>query len=207
MHTWSKVYSLKIANVDGFWTMYVSCMNHCQSNFSSLFFYFHFLLERLIVQSIWFFSCNFSSPPEYNRGSSFHRSSRRFPILRFFFFFSPRSKQFSRVRCTDLLTNRVPPMCRFTIDDHGSSLSSRATTRLSGSVSYRVGRARPFMPTDFQRRTERPLARGHPRTPRVRVRGPKWQSCSVSYVTPPRLLCFSLFSRKSLGNIYIYINI
>lgn len=95
-------------------------------------------------------------------------------------------------------------MCRFTIDDHGSSLSSRATTRLSGSVSYRVGRARPFMPTDFQRRTERPLARGHPRTPRVRVRGPKWQSCSVSYVTPPRLLCFSLFSRKSLGNIYIY---
>lgn len=87
MHTWSKVYSLKIANVDGFWTMYVSCMNHCQSNFSSLFFYFHFLLERLIVQSIWFFSCNFSSPPEYNRGSSFHRSSRRFPILRSFFFF------------------------------------------------------------------------------------------------------------------------
>lgn len=122
MHTWSKVYSLKIANVDGFWTMYVSCMNHCQSNFSSLFFYFHFLLERLIVQSIWFFSCNFSSPPEYNRCSSFHRSSRRFPILRSFFFFSPRSKQFSRVRCTDLLTNRVPPMCRFTIDDHGSSL-------------------------------------------------------------------------------------
>lgn len=143
------------------------------------------------------------------RSSLFHRSTRRFSILRFlfsFFDFLNRPREIPSefvVLSTDLLTNRVPPMCRFSITGPVYHPAQQRVYQAAFLIESgaRDHSCRPI----FKGEPSGPLARGHPRTPRVRVRGPKWQSCSVSYVTPPRLLCFSLVSRKSLGNIYINI--
>lgn len=157
--------------------------NRCQSNLSSLFFYFHFLLERLFVRNI-------SFPSEYNPRVSFFLRS-------FFFLFSfrsrsnrPATRSSSTVRCTfHRFLMRVP------IDDQ--------------RVQFIIPRSDAFYQAAFliesgaRDHSCRPIFKrepsGHPRTPRVRVRGPKWQSCSVSYVTPPRLLCFSLGSLSEIN--------
>lgn len=120
--------------------------NRCQSNLSSLFFYFHFLLERLFVRNI-------SFPSEYNP--------------RVFFFFVPFSFFFFDL-ARIVRPREIPPQFVAPSTDSSTNLNARADRRstgpvyhpaqrrvLSGSVSYRVGRARPFMPTDFQTRTER----------------------------------------------------
>lgn len=160
--------------------------NRCQSNLSSLFFYFHFLLERLFVRNI-------SFPSEYNpRVSLFLRS--------FFFLFFLISLESSGHAKFLHSSSHLPPirqriLMRVPIDDQ--------------RVQFIIPRSDAFYQAAFliesgaRDHSCRPIFKrepsGHPRTPRVRVRGPKWQSCSVSYVTPPRLLCFSLGSLSEIN--------
>lgn len=127
--------------------------NRCQSNLSSLFFYFHFLLERLFVRNI-------SFPSEYNPRVSFFLRS-------FFFLFSfrsrsnrPATRNSSTVRCTfHRFLMRVP------IDDQ--------------RVQFIIPRSDAFYQAAFliesgaRDHSCRPIFKrepsGHPRTPRVRV--------------------------------------
>lgn len=115
---------------------------------------------------------------EHPRSSFFHRSTRRFSILRFLFSFF----DFARIghakflRCAFHRFINESSASNVPIYHHRSSLSSRAATRLSGSVSYRVGRARPFMPTDFQRRTERTT---RARAPTYTTRACAWTKMAV----------------------------
>lgn len=164
--------------------------NRCQSNLSSLFFYFHFLLERLFVRNI-------SFPSEYNP--------------RVFFFFVP----FSFFFLFDLALFESSGHAKFLHSSlHLPPIRQRILMRVpidDQRVQFIIPRSDAFYQAAFliesgaRDHSCRPIFKrepsGHPRTPRVRVRGPKWQSCSVSYVTPPRLLCFSLGSLSEIRSI------
>lgn len=184
MHTWY-VEGIALKIVDGFWTTTRIVANPISLRYFSIF---------------TFFSNDYSSVT--------------FPFLRniileFLFFFVPFSFFFLFDLARIVRPREIPPQFVAPSTDSSTNLNARADRRstgpvyhpaqrrvLSGSVSYRVGRARPFMPTDFQTRTERA-----PTYTTRACRGPKWQSCSVSYVTPPRLLCFSLGSLSEIRSI------
>lgn len=180
MHTWY-VEGIALKIVDGFWTTTRIVANPISLRYFSIF---------------TFFSNDYSSvtfPFLRNIILEFFFSS--FLFLSFFFSISlfsnrPATRNSSTVRCTfHRFLMRVP------IDDQ--------------RVQFIIPRSDAFYQAAFliesgaRDHSCRPIFKrepsGHPRTPRVRVRGPKWQSCSVSYVTPPRLLCFSLGSLSEIN--------
>lgn len=143
MHTWY-VEGIALKIVDGFWTTTRIVANPISLRYFSIF---------------TFFSNDYSSVT--------------FPFLRniileFLFFFVPFSFFFLFDLARIVRPREIPPQFVAPSTDSSTNLNARADRRstgpvyhpaqrrvLSGSVSYRVGRARPFMPTDFQTRTER----------------------------------------------------
>lgn len=183
MHTWY-VEGIALKIVDGFWTTTRIVANPISLRYFSIF---------------TFFSNDYSSVT--------------FPFLRniileFLFFFVPFSFFFLFDLARIVRPREIPPQFVAPSTDSSTNLNARADRRstgpvyhpaqrrvLSGSVSYRVGRARPFMPTDFQTRTER--------APTYTTRACAWTKMAVVQRVLRNPSASPLFfSRKSLGNKY-----
>lgn len=182
MHTWY-VEGIALKIVDGFWTTtrivanpislrYFSIFTFFSNDYSSVTFPF---LRNIILEfffsSFLFLSFFFSISLESSGHAKFLHSSSHLPPI--------RQRILMRVPIDDQRVQFIIP--------RSDAFYQAAFLIESGARDHSC---RPI----FKREPS-----GHPRTPRVRVRGPKWQSCSVSYVTPPRLLCFSLGSLSEIN--------